>query len=147
MIQLHQIKPYENNVKKHPVAQLEAICNSIKQFGFRQPIVIDRNNVIICGHARYEAAAAMGMSEVPCEYAGDLTHDQVNAYRLLDNEIAKQGTTDLQMLQIELTKIPNFDFKPFNVEFKKIDVDIPKMTEPQQIRDKCLQCNGTGYLD
>lgn len=120
-VPVHEIKPYEKNVKKHPVKQLEAIVSSIKKFGFRQPIVIDRNNVIIAGHARYEAAAAMGLTEVPCEYADNLSEEDVKAYRILDNEIAKQGSTDVEMLMQELASMPDFDFSPFNVEFPEIE--------------------------
>jgi len=120
-VPVHEIKPYEKNVKKHPVKQLEAIVSSIKKFGFRQPIVIDRNNVIIAGHARYEAAAAMGLTEVPCEYADSLSEEDVKAYRILDNEIAKQGSTDVEMLMQELASMPDFDFSPFNVEFPEIE--------------------------
>jgi len=127
-VPLHEIKPYEKNVKKHPVKQLEAIVISIKKFGFRQPIVIDRNNVIIAGHARYEAAAAMGMTEVPCEYADNLSEEDVKAYRILDNEIAKQGSTDVEMLMQELASMPDFDFSPFNVEFPEIE-KIPDSTD------------------
>jgi DNA modification methylase len=121
-VPLHLIKPYENNVKNHPVSQLESITNSIKKFGFRQPIVIDKNNVIVAGHARYEAAATLGMAEVTCELADDLSEEEINAYRILDNEIAKQGTTNVDALQSELARLPDFDFSPFNVEFPKIEV-------------------------
>lgn len=149
MIPLHEIKPYANNVKKHPIKQLEAICNSITQFGFRQPIVIDKNNVIIAGHARYEAATTLGLNEVPCEYADNLTDKQVKAYRILDNKIAEMGATDINALSIELAQIPDFNFKEFNMEFSPVNIDIPDVKEPieEEIKDKCLQCNGTGYLD
>lgn len=147
-IPLHQIKPYENNVKKHPVKQLEAVLQSIKQFGFRQPIVIDKNNVIIAGHARYEAATALGLDEVPCEYADDLSDESVKAYRILDNEIAAQGYTDKVAMNLELLKLPEFDFKPFNLELKPLpDAKPVKMTDEQIVRDKCLACDGTGYID
>lgn len=147
-VPLHEIKPYENNAKQHPVKQLEAIVNSIKEFGFRQPIVVDRNNVIIAGHARYEAAAAMGMNEVPCEYADDLTPQQVNAYRILDNEIANLGYVDVQLRARELEALPDFDFTPFNVEFKTIDKEVEALPEVEKsIREMCKECNGTGYLD
>ena len=118
LVPVHQIKPYENNVKKHQIHQLEAITNSIRDFGFRQPIVIDKNNVIVAGHARYEAAATLGLEKVPCELAGDLTEEQINAYRILDNKIAEMGATDVQALEIEISKLPEFDFKPFNLSFE-----------------------------
>ncbi len=122
MVALHEIKPYENNVKQHPVRQLEAIMHSIQQFGFRQPIVIDRDNTIVAGHARYEAATTIGMQEVPCEIADNLTEQQINAYRILDNEIAKQGYTDESLLKIEMEKLPEFDFTPFNLELPDFNI-------------------------
>ena len=121
MIPLHEIKPYENNVKQHPIKQLESIVQSIRQFGFRQPLVLDRYNTIVCGHARYEAAATLGIENVPCEIAEDLSEERINAYRILDNEIAKQGHTDLAALNIEMAKLPDFDFSPFNLDIPKIE--------------------------
>lgn len=147
LVPIHEIKPYDNNPRVHPVKQLEAITNSIKRFGFRGSILLDSQNVIVAGHARYEAASVAGLSEIPCEYANDLTPDEIAAYRVLDNKIAEMSSDDVDKLQLELAKLPDFDFKPFNVKLKKVEVDIPKMTEPQVIRDKCLQCDGTGYLD
>lgn len=133
MVPLHLIKPYENNVKNHPVQQLAALTQSIQQFGFRQPIVIDKNHVIVAGHARYEAAAALGMENVPCELADDLSEEQINAYRILDNEIAKQGTTNIEALHIELTKLPDFDFKPFNLDIPKIETISEGLTDEDEV--------------
>jgi DNA modification methylase len=133
MVPLHEIKPYENNVKQHPVKQLESIVQSIRQFGFRQPIVLDKNNVIVCGHARYEAAAALALSDVPCEMADDLTEEQINAYRILDNEIAAQGFTDKTMLSVELAKLPDFDFKPFNLDIPKIETIVEGLTDADDV--------------
>ena len=139
MVPLHEIKPYENNVKQHPVRQLQSIVESIRLFGFRQPLVLDRHNTIVCGHARYEAAATLGIENIPCEMADNLSEEQINAYRILDNEIASQGYTDLIKLNVELEKLPDFDFKPFNVAFDppKIDVD-PISTEPKA--EKLITC-------
>ena len=121
MIPLHEIKPYENNTKLHPVKQLESISKSLREFGFRQPIVIDKENTIVAGHARYEAAAALGMSFVPCEIADDLTDQQIMAYRILDNEIAKLGYTDVDALNIELGKMPDFNIGEFGIELPEIE--------------------------
>ncbi len=122
MVPLHEIKPYENNVRQHPVRQLESIVQSMQQFGFQQPLVIDKNNIIVCGHARYEAAATIGMENVPCQVASELTEEQINAYRILDNEIAAQGYTDESLLKIEMEKIPEFDFTPFNLEMPDFNI-------------------------
>src|SRR3990167_8977945 len=141
VVALENIYPYENNVKIHPVRQLEGVAQSIDQFGFKQPIVIDKNNVIVAGHARYEAAAALGMKELLCVMADDLNEEQIKAYRILDNEIAKQGSTDLVALKSELSLLPGFDFKPYNVEFAKID--LPEMKVPEEEKEdneKLITC-------
>ena len=147
-VPIHEIKPYDNNPRFHPVKQLEAITHSINRFGFRGSILLDRNNVIVAGHARYEAAAVAGLTELPCEYADDLSEEQITAYRILDNKIAAMSNDDDDKLRIELAKIPDFDMKPFNIELKPIkpEKDV-KMTDDHVIREKCLQCDGTGYLD
>lgn len=148
LVPIHEIKPYENNPRSHPVKQLEAITNSIKRFGFRGSILLDNNNVIVAGHARYEAAHVAGLSELPCEYADDLSEKDILAYRILDNKIAAMSYDDIDKLHEELLKLPDFDFEPFNVEFKPFEpMKDVKMVDEQVIREKCLQCDGTGYLD
>lgn len=139
MVQLHEIKPYENNVKFHPVRQLESLVQSILQFGFLQPLVLDKDNVIIAGHARYEAAATIGIFNVPCIYAENLTEQQIKAYRILDNKIAELGTVDPALLKIELAKIPDFDLKPFNLTIPYVKVDIDPIKEAAT-KEKLIQC-------
>lgn len=139
MVPLHQIRPYENNVKQHPVKQLESVANSIKDFGFRQNIVLDKNNIIVAGHARYEAAAALGIQQLPCEIADDLTEEQINAYRILDNEIASQGYNDPIKRDIELQKLPKFDFTPFNIDMPKMELNIGPIQDSSS-KEKLIQC-------
>lgn len=139
MVPLHEIKPYENNPRQHPVRQLESVANSIRDFKFRGSILLDKNNVIIAGHARYEAAAALGMSEIPCEIAYDLTEDEVIAFRILDNEIASQGNTDKIAMYLEMKKIPDFDFKPFNLEIKKLPMMKTEMPS-EKCDEKVITC-------
>lgn len=117
LVPTHEIKPYENNPRQHPVRQLEAITKSIQRHGFRGTILLDRNNVIVAGHARYEAACVAGLSEIPCEYADDLTDEQITEFRILDNEIASMSFNDLEKLYAELEKIPDCDFSEFGVTF------------------------------
>lgn len=114
-VALGDIKPYPNNAKVHPQKQIEAIAKSIDEFGFRQPLVLDADNNIIVGHARFEAAKLLGLDVVPCEYADNLSDVKIKAYRILDNKIAELGVMDLGMLQDELLSIPDFDFSEFNV--------------------------------
>lgn len=140
MVPLHQIRPYENNVKQHPVRQLESIVQSIKSFGFRQPLVIDKSKVIVCGHARYEAAATLGLAEVPCELADDLTEEQINAYRILDNEIAALGYIDQEKRKLELAKLPTFDFTPFNIVIPKLEIEVKDLPAQQEKEIQCPSC-------
>ena len=85
-IKIQDIKPYEKNAKKHTKKQVEQVAKSIKEFGFNQPIVIDKKGVIIVGHGRYEAAKLLGLSDVPVIEV-ELTEEQAKAYRLADNKL------------------------------------------------------------
>ncbi len=100
---IYKIKPYHKNAKKHPAKQIEQIANSIKEFGFNQPIVIDKNNVIIVGHGRFEAAKALGMGEVPVIKV-NLTEDQAKAYRLADNKL-NESSWDMELVISELKEL------------------------------------------
>ena len=94
---ISDLKPYENNPKIHTDRQIEQIAKSIELTkGLRQPIVIDKNGVIICGHGRYLAALKLGYDTVPCELVDDLTDDEIRAYRLIDNRIS-EGEYDLSL--------------------------------------------------
>lgn len=87
---ISDLKPYKNNPKIHTDKQIEQIAKSIELTkGLRQPIVIDKNNVIVCGHGRYLAAKKLGYDTVPCELVNDLTDDEIKAYRLIDNRISE----------------------------------------------------------
>ena len=82
---IDEIKPYERNPRLNDNA-VDAVAASLKEFGFRQPIVIDGDGVIVCGHTRYKAAKKLGLAKVPVHVAKDLTPEQVKAYRLADNK-------------------------------------------------------------
>lgn len=98
------IKPYTKNAKKHPKQQIEKIAKSIKEFGFNQPIVVDKDNIIIVGHGRYEAAKLLGLSEVPTIQV-DLTEQQAKAYRLADNKL-NESDWDMEIVIEELKELP-----------------------------------------
>lgn len=78
------LKPYDKNPRKNAKA-VDAVAESIRQFGFKVPIVIDKDNVIVCGHTRWKASKKLGLEEVPCVVASDLTKEQIKAFRLADN--------------------------------------------------------------
>lgn len=104
LIDISKIKPYENNPRKNKKA-VGVVAKSIQDFGFKVPIVVDANNVIICGHTRYAAAKKLGIDKVPCVVADNLSEEQVKAFRLADNQVAEMSTWDEDMLAIELAKL------------------------------------------
>jgi hypothetical protein len=117
---------YENNPKIHTDEQIDKIAKSIELTkGLRQPIVIDKNNVIVVGHGRVQAAMQLGLETVPCELADDLTEEEIRAYRLIDNELAK-GESDLDLLEQELASFNDIDMGEFfddDDEFADIKAD------------------------
>ena len=112
---LSDIKPYENNPRKNDEA-VKYVAESIKQFGFKVPIVIDRNGVIVAGHTRYKAAKKLNMGEVPCIVADDLTDEQIKAFRLADNKVAEKAEWDFELLDSELDDLFDFDMTVFGFE-------------------------------
>lgn len=118
-VPIGKITPYENN-PRHNQDAVPLVANSIKEFGFKVPVILDKNNVIVAGHTRIEAAKSLGMKKVPCIYADDLTEEQIKAFRLADNKVSEAAQWDFQMLSFELADIPDIDMSNFGFE---IDVD------------------------
>lgn len=111
---INEIEPYANNPRLNEDA-VPALMESIKQFGWKVPIVIDRNNVIVAGHTRYKAAQRLKIKDIPCIVADDLTDDQIKAYRLADNKIGEIAQWDFDALGIELDDI-EMDMTPFGFD-------------------------------
>lgn len=99
-----QVKPYPGNPRNNDAA-VDAVAASIREFGFRVPIVVDAEGVIICGHTRWKAAQKLGMEQVPVHVATDLTLEQIRAYRIADNKTAELADWDYDLLPIELSAI------------------------------------------
>ena len=118
---IHDIKPYENNPRINDKA-VEAVAKSIQEFGFRQPIVVDTNGVIICGHTRWQAAQLLGITEVPVHVAADLTAEQIKAYRLADNKTAELSEWDYDLLPVEISDldVAGFDLSLLGFADKEI---------------------------
>jgi DNA modification methylase len=106
---ISEIKPYENNPRLNDAA-VDAVAKSIKEFGFRQPIVVDEDYVIIVGHTRYKAALKLGLKKVPVHVAKGLTPAQARAYRLADNQTATMSTWDEERLPLEMAELQGMDF-------------------------------------
>lgn len=104
-IPVEELTPYEQNVKKHDEKQVDLIAESIKQFGFRQNLVVDANNVVVVGHGRLLAAKKLGIDKVPCVRADDLTEEQIRALRIADNKITEKAEWDTDALGKELKAI------------------------------------------
>lgn len=103
---IDSLKPYEKNPRKIGKA-VNYVMNSIKEFGFRVPVVIDANGVIVCGHVRYTAAKKMKLTEIPCVVADDLSEAQIRAFRVVDNKTQELSTWDFAKLIAELDEITN----------------------------------------
>ncbi len=127
------LKPYERNAKKHDETQIKNVMESIKQFGFVQPIVIDKDNVVIIGHCRLIAAKRLQMREVDCVVADNLTQEQVDKLRLLDNKL-NESEWDIDLL---LEDIPELDFSDFDIDWGLPDEE-PEQTEHITLTDKFI---------
>ena len=117
-LKLSDLKPYPNNPRINDNA-VDAVAKSIKEFGFKVPIVIDKNNIIVTGHTRLKAAIKLGLKEVPAIRADDLTDDQIKAFRLADNKTGELAEWDFEKLEMELAEIDidmtEFEFELFDV--------------------------------
>lgn len=115
---IDKVTPYERNPRKNDDA-VEYVANSIREFGFRSPIIVDRNGVIICGHTRLKAALSLGLTEVPVHVADNLSDEQVRAYRLADNKTGEKAWWDFAKLDLELSEI---DWLDMNMEKFGFDI-------------------------
>lgn len=121
-LKINELKPYEKNPGKNDEA-VKYVAESIKEFGFKVPIVVDKNNVIVAGHTRYKAAKSLGMDTVPCIVADDLTDEQIKAFRLADNKVAEKADWDFNVLSAELEFLFDFDMSLFGFDDDAISGD------------------------
>ena len=116
---IDEIIPYINN-PRHNEEAVSLVAASIAEFGFKNPIILDSKNVIVAGHTRFAAAKKLGLKEVPCIMADDLTEQQIKAFRLADNKVAEAATWDMDLLKIELDGITDIDMS--NLGFDDISL-------------------------
>ena len=133
---LEEIRPYEKNPRKNDEA-VQYVAKSIKEFGWKQPIVIDKDGVIIAGHTRYKAAKELGLEKVPVITADDLTEEQVKAYRLADNKTGEFAQWDMDLLNQELNDILELDMDEFGFldedEEERIDISDKVVTDEYEL--------------
>lgn len=121
-VNLDDLKVYGNNPRINDNA-IKYVTNSIKKFGFLVPMVIDKNNVIVCGHTRYLASKELNLKNVPCIRAESLTDKQVKAFRIADNKIHEKSSWDNDLLKEELTELQDFGFDLEDLGFLNFELD------------------------
>ena len=109
---IEELKMYDKNPRKNDDS-VDYVANSIKQFGFKVPLVIDLDGVIVTGHTRYKASKKLGLKEVPCIIADDLTPEQLRAFRIADNKVTEKSSWDLDLLKEEFDDLLDFDMTDF----------------------------------
>lgn len=146
LVKIAEIKPYDRNPRNNDGA-VDAVAASIKEFGWQQPIVVDRDGVIVAGHTRYKAAQKLKCKEVPVVVAENLTDEQVKAYRLADNKTGELAGWDFSALEEELAGLAQIDMSQFGFadpEAEDFNIDnlfaeaAPKEKEAKEI--KCPHC-------
>ena len=143
---VEELRPYENNPRFNDDA-VQYVANSIKDFGFKVPIIIDKNNTIVAGHTRYKASLELGLKEVPCIVADDLTEEQIKAFRLVDNKVGEKAQWDFELLDEELE---NLDIDMEDYGFNKIEnINIDDFFEEdnkEKKEEKTITCPNCGEI-
>ena len=151
---VNEIRPYAKN----PRINDKAVAESIREYGFKQPIVIDKDGVIVAGHTRLKAALMLGLETVPCVVADDLTDEQVRAFRLVDNKTAELSAWDDELLAEELKALENLDLSIYGFENIKIidrttenpytnKIEIPKYEPKEESAPELHKLYDTGRTD
>lgn len=146
---LDELIPYENNPRINDGA-VKYVAASIKEFGWKVPMVIDENNVIVSGHTRFKAAQELGLTEAPCIIADDLTEEQIKAFRIADNKVAEIAEWNHEMLELELSELEELDFSMEDFGFTNIEEtdvnlnDFFEEAEQKEKEPKKVQCPHCG---
>lgn len=146
-----QVKPYDKNPRRNDGA-VDAVAASIREFGFKQPIVVDKDGIIIAGHTRHKAAKKLGLKEVPVVVADDLPPEKVKAYRLADNKVGEMAGWDFSLLDRELAELDDLDFdlsefgfsEPAGESIEAIELD--SSPTPTGREGKAMHCPKCGFI-
>ena len=133
---INSIKPYENNPRKLSEKAIETVAMSLKEYGFRQPIVVDKDRIIVVGHTRFRASKKLGFKEVPITIADNLTTEQINAYRIADNRTAEESEWDNELLKMEIKELEAKDFKLDLLGFNEDQLNDILFEEKQGLTDE-----------
>lgn len=148
-IPINDIKPYKNNPRLNEDA-IPYVMKSIREFGFKNPIILDKNNVIVAGHTRLESAKRLGMKEAPVIYADDLTEEQVKAFRLVDNKVSEKSIWDYTKLDEGLDSILDIDMSLFDFAIDDINWDdVEELTSETYDKPEhnMLECPNCHHID
>lgn len=127
MQNIRDLKPYKKNAKKHPKEQVDRIAESIKEFGFTQPVLVDKENCVVAGHGRILGAKKAGLKQVPTVCLEDLTPEQIKAYRLADNKLNESGW-DIVLLDEEIQELLSSD-----IDMSLFGFDMPMSDEELEL--------------
>ncbi len=135
LVDITQIKPYENNPRKNDKA-VDKVAESIKEFGFKNPVIVDKDNLIIVGHTRYKAAKKLGLTQIPVIVASDLTPEKAKAYRIADNKTGEIAEWDYEQLinELEELKLSDYDLELTGFDMKEFE-DMMEEYHPQEVED------------
>lgn len=122
-LEIDKVIPYVNNPRLNDGEAVDRVAASIKEYGFKSPIIVDKDNVIVAGHTRYKAAKKLELDTVPVIKADDLTPEQIRAYRIADNKTAEYATWDNDLLALELNELQNLDFDLELTAFQEWEID------------------------
>lgn len=132
-IETEKLKPYTNNPRIIPEVAITNVANSIKKFGWQQPIVIDKENNIIVGHTRYLASKKLFLKKVPVKKINDLSQDDINAYRLLDNKLNEFTSWETNILDFELEQIKSQELEKLLSVFKEEELEIKNLSNDFEV--------------
>lgn len=133
---INTLHPYKKNAKKHDKKQVEQIANSIKEFGFTQPVIIDKNNCVVAGHGRILGAKKAGLKEVPTVCLEELTEEQIKAYRLVDNKL-NESEWDYVLFDEELENLTkDIDMNLFGFDTNMTDDDLEEALKEVKFKVK-----------
>ena len=136
LAEISNIKPYENNPRKLSEQAIKKVAMSLKEYGFRQPIVVDKNMVIVAGHTIYRASKKLGLKQVPISVIYNLSEEQINAYRIADNRTAEESEWDNELLKMEIKELEAKDFKLDLLGFNEDQLNDILFEEKQGLTDE-----------